>query len=330
MSNLDFSTKGDLDKYFPSWQGGWCSIPDLLSASLIFDGGGDMREILLAEWFYFARIWQLTTLKTGPLGENRNNVFHCYQLLRDFGDDDNNKNEMPDLAEHCKEFAEIISRLFSKDPIRGSSITESDLTQYKRWFRDLTTLLLSETGKLTVILLEEKMGYSVNTLWKHQKRLLLVDVYQHLSDFVKDNFKEAAKCFVLNCHTAVGFHSMRCVEQVARKYYMLIMGKPPKCQYTKGGERELGLGEIGQQLINQYVDLQKQKTESGELGIIGPTLRALNRIYRTPIMHPKIKTLTPNQAVNNFEQMKGVISMIVLDVIKGGPHIKSPWAGDPF
>ena len=302
----------EIDKWPPSWKGG----PYFIPASLIFDGGGDMREILLSEWFHFGRIWQLTTLPVGKLSaENQDNLWQCYGLLSSFANDENNKREMPDLAECCKNFSQVIGRLYSKGFVILPPITERDLTQYRRWFKELTILLLSETGKLTTILLEDKQGYAVTALWKHPDRLLPGEIYHCLSDFVKSNLTEAAKCLVLNCYTAVGFHSMRSIEHVSRKFYELLKGKPP----IKPNGESMGLGAIAQEMM----DLKKQ---SEDVAIIGGIIKGLTTKKRDPLAHPDIVALKEGEATETFIDALQIISKVVVDAKSKGSYYVTPWA----
>lgn len=289
-----------------------------LPASLIFNGGGDMREILLSEWFRFGRVWQLLTLPVGPLGKNRDNAFYSYMILNQYANDKNIKREMPDLAECCKNFAQVVGRLFATDALRGANVTQQNLEQYKRWFKELSTLLVSETGKLSVIMLEEIQGYSVNSLWKHPQRLFPYGVYSCLSNFVKSNIGEAAKCLVLNCNTAVGFHSMRSIEQVSRKFYELLKGKPP----LKPTGESMGLGAIAQ----EFIDLKKK---SEDVAIIGSIIKGLTTKKRDPLAHPEIVNLTKGEASETFVDALQIISKVVKDAkengkIKGGYYV-TPW-----
>ncbi len=316
-------SKGCLDKHFPWLDGELCFLPTLP----IFSGGKDMRDILISDWFHFGRIWQLTNLPLGPLGENKDNIWHCYGLLTSYAEDENIKKEMPAFAECCGSFAKVISRLFSDNFKNGKPIQEDDLKQYKHWFRELSTLLISETGKLTTIMLEENQVFGVDTLWKNPMKMLTEDVSKHLSKFVKENYIEAAKCLALNCHTAVGFHAMRSVEKIARTYYELTTGKTPPYVNKKGEEYYKGLGSIANDLLDAANAFQHKKEDCGDLLLIAPAIKGLCKVYRDPLSHPEIIILSENEAIDVFIETTQLVKRVVRDVGKGTYFIKA-WGGD--
>lgn len=269
--------------------------------------------------FDLGQIWQLTMLPMDKLDySNIVKVKHLITILRDFGNWEINKKELPDTAAMCQSMASKY-----EEWIQGPNkpvYNEQTRNIIIRDIDHLRSYLYSELGKLTILVLEEKYGYSVNTLWKHQFNLIK-GVTIHLSEFVKSNIIESSKCFVLNCYTAVGFHSMRALEHVARRYYELIIGKPPK--YPDG--RAMGLGAIAQELIQTNEKLKKSHKASDDLLIIASIIKGLTKKKRDPLAHPQIVCLKENEARETFVDALQVISKVVEDAKVKGPHFVTPW-----
>lgn len=296
----------NLDKVAPSWEGIAYGTP------IFFDGGGDMREVYGHGLFDLGTVWQIARLPEGHLSDDsRLVVQHCVNILRSVRNDKNNMRDMPHAISHMDFIATKLEEfLKNKDPRvspEGRDIFIYDMST-------LRTLLFSEMAKLSIILLEEKRGYSVGALWKQPFNLLPKGVVAHLTIFVKSNLIEAAKCLVLNCHTAVGFHAMRSIEHVSRKYYQLVKGKAP----LKPHGEPMGLGSIAQ----EFIDLKKS---SDDLGIIGSIIKGLCKKKRDPLAHPEIVSLKEDEAMDTFVDALQVISKVVEDAKTKGPHFVTLW-----
>lgn len=309
-----------LDKGVLPWEGGaYWPVP------IFFDGGGDMREVFGHGLFDLGTVWQIARLPIGPLSDDsRLVIYHCINILRGVASDKNNTQDMPDAVSQMKYIADKLDQLV-KDPAATITSEGRDIFIYD--ISTMRTLLFSELGKLSIIVLEEKRGYSVNTIWKHQWKLFPQHYDVHLSVFVTQNIGEAAKCLVLDCYTAVGFHAMRAVECVSRKYYEHITGKSSKYTDSSGKERDKGLGQIGQELVDKYTSLEHHKPKklpSGNLGIIAITIQTLCKTYRDPLSHPDIISLDEDQAISTFTHAIEVISSVISDAKTGGAHFANP------
>lgn len=300
-----------VDKESLPWEGGFC-IP----TPIFFDGGGDMREVNGFFLFELGYIWQLAQIIPGPVQNYHVQLIgNCYHILNSFINNNYNKKDLPDSVATAKMIVEIIDEQVKhiaseKEPV----FTASQQGQIYHYIMQLRALLSSELGKLTTILLEEKRGYSVSALWKQHNSLLPKGIITHLSKFVKSNLIEAGKCLIMNCHTAVGFHSMRSVEHVSRKYYHLIKGKPP----IKPNGTAMGLGSIAQ----EFIDLKKS---SDDLGIIGSIIKGLCNKKRDPLAHPEIIALKEEEAIDTFIDTIQIISKVVEDAKRKGAHFTNPW-----
>jgi hypothetical protein len=283
-----------------------------------------MREVFGYVLFDLGSVWQIARLPIGQLSdESRLVIYHCINVLRGVANDVNNMKDMPHAIAHMKFIAEKLENLLKDKEI---NITSDGRDIFIYDISTLRTLLFSEMGKLSIILLEEKRGYSANTLWKYPYNLLPNDIEPLLSDFVKENLKEAAKCLALDCYTAAGFHAMRSVEKVSRKYYELITGNPPPYKDRNNREHFKMLGGIAQELIDKCDSFQHKKIPCGELPIIAPMIKGLCKTYRDPLAHPEIIKLDDDVSIDVFTDTVQLISRIVRDSRNGGNHFTGAWA----
>jgi hypothetical protein len=294
-----------------------------------------MREVNGYFLFQMGQIWQLAMLplKKAPK-QYLGNIGLSISFLKTFINADYNQNDLLGSVNKARILLSLIDQLVEQPEQKLTSDILINIIHHIFLFQEV---LEQELGKLYVVILEEIRGYGVKTLWKNQMNLLRDEIIPYLSDFVKENFIEAAKCLVLNCYTAVGFHAMRSIECVARKYYGLVIGKQPIIIHNLGKENEkhqdMGLGQIANDLISRYDSFEKNKPRkkySGNLGIIGVSLQALCKNYRDPLSHPEIKELDKDQAITTFNLTKEVISNIIMDAKNGGQHINPPWEGEDF
>jgi hypothetical protein len=174
---------------------------------------------------------------------------------------------------------------------------------------------------LPIYCLEEKRGYSTSTLLRNIHTVLPALDRDLLSDFVYENMQEAGACLAFERYTGCGYHMARAVEDVARRYYSLITGRPTEYIDNRQVLRHRMLGQIAEELqdvLNKYT----KGTEPDLLSLIVPTLRQFCRIYRHPLSHadPELEKLGPNDAEIAFGHAVSAISTILEDVRKGGAH----------
>jgi hypothetical protein len=290
---------------------------NVIPIPVFFDGAGDMLEVNGLCLFDLGNINQLFMLPEG-LNANSYKINEAIFYLETFVNAKQNQTNMPDSVEFGRKII-IILNLFRDAKDKTMTIKMKEHIEYL--LHNFRTILSSELGKLTIILLEEKRGYSVQTLWKHPINLISRGVSNHLSRFVKSNLIEAAKCLVLNCHTAVGFHAMRSMEHVIEKYYELIIGTLPK--YQNGNP--MGLGKMVEELIKRNEVLKKQKQGSDDLVTITSNIKGFCKKRRNPLAHPEIISLKEDEAMETFVDTLQIINKIIVDAKAKGSHFVHHW-----
>jgi hypothetical protein len=304
--------KTGFDKGALSWKGNFHHV----IIPIFYDGGGDMKEVNGSSLYDLGQINKLALLQIGPLAENRYIPELCIQILREF-------NGLPFSYKlpHTVEYSIMIANnleIWINTP--DAQVTHDNKFSIIRSLDQFRTLLFSELGKLTTIILEEKNGYSVDSLWKNQTSFLTRGVSNHLSKFVKVNLSEAAKCLVLHCYTAVGFHCVRLIEHVARSYFELIKGQKPI--NTDG--RYKPLAAIADELLTYNNNLDKSK-KSNDLVIIASLVKAINKEKRDPLSHPEIIDLKEHEAIEIHRDALQIVIKVVNDAKEGGSHFTTPW-----
>lgn len=184
--------------------------------------------------------------------------------------------------------------------------------------------LSSDVDALYIYVLEEKRGYSIDVLLGKIEEALPPDDRGTMSDFARDNMQESGTCLLFHRFTACGYHMARAVEDVARRYYSAITGRPAQYTDKNGDLRHRMLGQIAQEL-QDVLNTWKGVGDPGLLPLLVPTLRQFCRIYRNPLSHadPDLKELGPNEAEVAFGHGIAAVSTMLEDGRAGGAHFKS-------
>ena len=229
------------------------------------------------------------TARLGIIEENEKN-------LRNFAEARENKEDLPACVDVAIDFANILRELIERKPFPSISVAEQHNFLYLAlMFRDR---LSAGLGRIHSYVLEDKGGRSVNTLWIKPLSLLPAHILPHLSGFVTENIEEAAKCWVVDWHTATGFHMMRAVECVLRRYAERVTGKNVHSKDKHGTIRFFGFGTIVRNLTMELEDLKKAASPFGKLELAIGILRPLCKLFRDPLSHPEIDKLDEEEANN--------------------------------
>jgi len=302
-----------------------CMIPEAVFPRL----GGNMRSVNGFFLFDLGQIWQLTHLMGGvAITPNLPLIGQSLYILGLFVNYSDNQNELPDSTYEAKQLINVLNAIIQNPTANVTSeqhlIIQHTLVRFR-------ALLNSELGKVFTFVVEEKRGFNSATLWRSPSKLLSMDTISLLSEFVTSNLDEAAKCLLLDRHTAVGFHVLRSVECVARVYYQLITGTNPPYINRHGEEYFKQLGSIIQELKGKHELLHAQNRSTGSLSLVVGNLSPLCQLYRNPLSHPEIETLTQDEAVNALIQVISVIDTMILDAKRGGEHfIRALLPGQKF
>lgn len=227
----------------------------------------------------------------------------------------------------CKDSAKRLDKAIS-DMLSGPNVADNGPKTLNPYFsdpirqalNDFRVDLANELEKIPVYFTTKKRGYDRDILLNEAEQLLdETDEVPYISDFVKNDIREAGASLMFDRFTASGFHSARAVEGIARIYYTLIKGEWATDNGLESG-RDLSLWMLADRLRRSLKAFPKaQRAE-----LIANTLDRMRIIYRNPIMHPEV-ILKENDAIRLLGLMVDAISHIIADIREGGTHFSALW-----
>ena len=134
------------------------------------------------------------------------------------------------------------------------------------------------------------------------------------SQFVIDDVKMSGSCLAMHQFTACGFHALRAIEDIARKYSKKIVKTP------RHKEDFLPLGPVINNLREQLELEESVKSSDSSLGLIIAYMVRVKNIFRNPIMHPEM-VLEEDGAKEVFDLAFLIINAITRDL--GGRGVDS-------
>jgi hypothetical protein len=220
-------------------------------------------------------------------------VSNAIRLLTAFKDAEQNIRNLPDSVDGSIALIEVLQWIrtgYQQTPnvLMNVNVRMAIAHATNRF----QTLLAQELGKSHTYILEEKRGYSPKILVREIAKVLPKQVLPYLSAFTVTNLQDAGAAMAFDHFTSCGFLTMRAVEDVSRYYYELISGSPASGVNRNDERWFLTFGQIAWKLGNEILpNLRTTHTPTGKLGLVVPTMAALNEIYRNPLAHPEIVQL---------------------------------------
>ena len=156
----------------------------------------------------------------------------------------------------------------------------------------------------------EKIGiFDSDDLIAHAEHHLSDIARQNIAAKAKSDFQGAGRCLALGEFTASGFHAVRALESVARKYHRLVLARDV-------GAEDLPLGPVVNDLRKVLEEEEGLKASDSPLGLIIANLARMNNIYRKPITHPEMTLDSPDAAKEVFDLAAVSISLLEKDFAK--------------
>lgn len=194
-------------------------------------------------------------------------------------------------------------------------LAEDRVAQYDEW-RTITDGIV-RFDNVYEQELEDNHAFVVTPLGAYSTSALVYNASIHLSDLaqnrlddkVKLDYNEAGACLALDFYTASGFHAMRALEATARSYHMVVTDSAEALMDVPLGPLINGSRDVTG-LRDQWV--AEGSPNDSPLGLIISMLLQINKIYRSPIMHPEM-TLDKEEAKHLFDTAAIAISAMVAD-----------------
>ncbi|UTP39809.1 hypothetical protein M9M90_01140 [Phenylobacterium sp. LH3H17] len=187
-------------------------------------------------------------------------------------------------------FVEAITQRKWEDPF--SNWDKAQLINLMNSFEIVLTSELAVTDSYIVV---EKPPYSTISLIAAGEDLFPADIKGKVPDAV-DDMREAGKCLAFELSTACGFHTLRAVEAVLRRYWEVVTGNLPKPK-----QRNIGV----------YLHALKS-AGCGDAKVIA-ALQQLKDLHRNVIFHPE-ETLTVEQAISLVGLSRSVVGAMLAEL----------------
>ena len=188
---------------------------------------GNMRS--LEELYSIAQLGDLDRLFDIQVGSSKASVrhiaFRAGFRVESFIEWPYNHDLMPESIKAAKHLLATLAPVGRGDD--SEQVIDFQVWAVREAYRAFRTHLKAELENLPVFLVEETRAYAPKLLINQAQRLFSKDAVQLLESLptAQTDIAEAAKCLAFDRSTAVGFHALRAVEEVARCYYAMITGR---------------------------------------------------------------------------------------------------------
>lgn len=307
----------------------WDGIDDFAPVSLFgaISGCGAMKTVNGYAFYHLGALAMLFAMTDGPPVSTYNPYFlRSLALLDNFFNNQLNRDNLPDAVKRAKALWNFCGSLMEAARHNPQSPMYSDLRmEIVHATNDFQSALKNELERAHIYILEPKRGYSPSVLIGSVTEIIAPATVPYLSYFTQTNLQDAGASLVFDRFTSAGFHTMRAVEDMARKYFELVTGEPSVKEYPSGDRTYVTLGQISWKLTNETLPaLRSKKVQTKKLSLIASTLGGLCELYRNPLSHPEIVALDEQEAIDVFIDGISVISKMVDDAVKGGKHFAMP------
>jgi hypothetical protein len=198
----------------------------------------------------------------------------------------------------------------------NDNLSAQEVMELRTSIVHFTSLLFAELSQADIYSISQKRAYKMSLFLAKAETVLPKSALEYLSERTTTDIREAGRCIAFDQHTAAGFHAVRAVEAVARRYYELVFDKPATVDGTTTG-KPMRLWSLVTELTAKAGTLPNPVEQP--LGMISGDLDRIRAVYRNPIMHPEM-VLTDDAAVRVFNITTDVIAAMIADVQAGGAH----------
>jgi hypothetical protein len=277
-----------------------------------------MRRFDAAELFFYGTIRSLQYLRAEvSFSEYKEQVTDVMADLNHFVGYHKrmvaNHPEQRDELRNAIAAAEVLHSFVSGTlyPIRNDLLNKTHIELLNAQLQEFETSLKLDLAALPIYVLEDKRGYSARQfITGDGGRVVFAKRDQAaLPRSALEDFDHAGKCLIHEQYTAAGFHTMRALEVVARRYYKTVTGEEP----IDDKNRPFPLGVLVNALEGKLKNLSSGRNTERLSQDVLPVLKRIVRKYRNPIMHPEM-TLEEDDAIDVFDNAKAAIASILRDV----------------
>lgn len=140
------------------------------------------------------------------------------------------------LPKSCAKIAEIKELHIRYWKLIGNAIDANDDEErtalFTRWLRqanrltdDFEEILKHEVDRINAFVTTQKGSHDTEILAERAEESYSAETRKYLSAHSIYDFKEAGKCLLFDCYTAMGYHIFRGTEALMLRYYEVLAGK---------------------------------------------------------------------------------------------------------
>lgn len=178
------------------------------------------------------------------------------------------KKERTELYNHIQD---LLERIGNSDQY---IISDFDAKWLAETATKLENVLESQLSDLKTYMVSQTEWFSVSTLVEQGDELIPSSVRQIISDYAKHEMRQAGKCIAFNLPSAAGFHIIRALEDVLRKYYDEATG-------GKARPKNESMGVL-------IAELEKEQNSNK---VILAALKQIKDLHRNPYIHDVVLTM---------------------------------------
>jgi hypothetical protein len=199
-----------------------------------------------------------------------------------------------------KALLDAIKRLTTK-PDKDQNLDFYDTYSLTNTLQSFETVFTAEMNVGAAYLVTKKRGYDTGDLIWRAEVLFPTELPIRVPECVGD-IREAGKCIAFEMGTAAGFHIMRAVELVLRKYWDNVTNKRPRPDNGNMGIylREMENANVGDEKVRAC-------------------LRQIKDLHRNALMHPE-DNLTLDDAIG----LLGISQSAIIAMLREIPDPPAP------
>lgn len=201
--------------------------------------------------------------------------------------------------------------------------SEFELSAIANKIQQFKTVLIADLRISASFTVTESGIFDVNRLVNSARNVLSPDARTTVGEEVLREIDDSGRCLAFNLATACGFHAMRGVERVIKRYLALFFSADEVDRLNNWGH---------------YLNALERRTD----GEIEPKpsaeaialLRQIKEIYRNPVIHPD-RTLSSEEASTLFHSTVAAMSRVAIELAEREPETPNLYgigqgAANPF
>ncbi len=218
---------------------------------------------------------------------------------------------LPTVPTAAADLRRAISELIPPDWLEDEDfdmkapLSASALSKLRNAVTSFEAVLSAELARADIYSVLKKGIYDTTDLIDRADEALPEKARAILPDQARQDILQCGRCLAFEIPTAAGFHILRALESVIKKYYEVLAKKAwPHAQRDWG----------------KYIDELKKLSAPDK---VTAALDQIRKNYRNPLLHPE-DDLDLNQAIGLFGLVQGALSLVLEEISAALPPAAVP------